>query len=91
MDFSIEEKHFHEEPRSKLLGIFVGLERKFIVMAGSIPRSEDLVTTFLGVVNFPEQAPEYGPGLPINFQGASAAAQTRREGYAQISKQNPLF
>jgi hypothetical protein len=42
------------------------LERKFIVLAGFIPRSENRCTTFLVVVNFPEQAPGYEPGLPIN-------------------------
>jgi hypothetical protein len=48
------------------------LDRKFIILAGSIPRSENRLTPFSVVVNFPEQARTYGPtgygpGLPINL------------------------
>jgi hypothetical protein len=53
----------NEEPRSKLLGS--SLERKFIVLARYIPRSENRFTKFSGVVNFPKQAPGYVPRLPI--------------------------
>jgi phage/plasmid-associated DNA primase len=53
----------NEEPRSKLLGIFFGEE---IYSTGEfhtpIQKSD---TTFSVVVNFPEQAPGYGPRLPI--------------------------
>jgi hypothetical protein len=56
-------KQANEEPRSKLLGS--SLERKFIILAWSIPRVENRFTTFSVVINFPEQAPEYGPRLPI--------------------------
>jgi hypothetical protein len=37
------------------------LERKFIILARVIPRSENRLITFSVVVNFPEQAPGYGP------------------------------
>jgi NAD-dependent deacetylase len=41
------------------------LDRKFIIPAGDIPRSENRVTTFSVAVNFPEQSPGYVPGPPI--------------------------
>jgi hypothetical protein len=41
------------------------LEKKFIIQASSIPRSENWSTIFSVVVNFPEQAQGYGPGPPI--------------------------
>jgi hypothetical protein len=50
-------------PRSKLLGIFVGEEIYYT--GGAIPQSKDRFTTFPNVAIFPEQAPGYGPRLPI--------------------------
>jgi hypothetical protein len=54
----------NEEPRSKLLGIFVGEEIYYTGLVHTPIRK--LGTTFSVVVNLPEQAPGYGPGLPIN-------------------------
>jgi hypothetical protein len=45
------------------------LDRKFIILARYIPRFENRVTTFSVVVNFPDQAPRYVPGLPIKKEG----------------------
>jgi hypothetical protein len=58
----------NEEPRSKLLGIFVGEEIYYTGLVHTPIRKLD--TTFSVVVNFPEQARTegstgYGPGLPI--------------------------
>jgi methyl-accepting chemotaxis protein len=53
----------NEEPRSK--SWVSSLDRKFIILAGYIPRSENRSTTFLNVVNFSEQAPGYVPRPPI--------------------------
>jgi hypothetical protein len=53
----------NEEPRSKLLGIFVGEEIYYTgVIHTQIQRSSK---TVLGAAIFPEQAPGYGPRLPI--------------------------
>ncbi|MDR1904674.1 MAG: hypothetical protein LBQ88_20605 [Treponema sp.] len=53
----------NDAPRGKPQG--ASLDRKFIILAGSIPRSEDVKHKFR-IVTFARQAAGYGPGLPIN-------------------------